>query len=170
MKILVGLPANRWNLGQWSVLDDDDVTMMGPWAADGKSDSMAAAHHNNPERYPTRAYGDTPTGQFVGTLGSEPDTPDNRWSFGLPDETGNIPVIRLKPIEGDSDAWKRQTSEGRLVDMGLLIHSGPPNGASQLRPTHGCCRVWQKDLSQVVPLIKALGEGATFPVSIETKS
>jgi hypothetical protein len=177
MKILATLPANRLYLGQWSVLDDDSVVQLGPFPADGKSDSTNAAAHGNPTRDPKQQFGDTPTGEFKGLLGSEPDTPDNRHAYGLPDESGRIPVIWLTPIEGDTDVWKRQLSEDEAaglpvtkhVNMGLAIHTGPPNAQNQMRPTFGCIRTWQQDFAKVVPLIKALGVGATFQVSIVAK-
>ena len=193
MKIIALLPTDRVHggpnkngLGSWSVFDDAGNVMFGPgvshginFACDGKSDNIAAAQHDNPDRLPSRPYGDTPCGEYIGRLGYEPDTIANRHAYGLPDTaTGAIPVIRLTPVEpaeGESDAWARQIFEDESAglaviqhtDMGLLVHSGPTNGAGQLRPTWGCLRTWQEAIAIVIPAIRALGNDATFPVSIQ---
>jgi hypothetical protein len=165
MKIVAQLPANRLILGTWSLLNDDGSTNLGPFQCDGKSDNAAAAAHGNPTRDPRKAFGDTPTGNYIARLAHVPDTPENRYGYGLPDDSGAIPVIWLTPQEGDgtSDAWARQTSEGLDVNMGLAIHSGPPNGSNALRPTYGCLRTWEQDFTQVRPLVAGIGP---FPVSI----
>lgn len=171
MKILVALPDNRFGLGQWSLLDDDEIVQLGPYAADGKADNAMAAAKGNPTRDPKKQFGDTPLGEYEGKLSFVPDTPENRRAYGLPDDSKSIPVIHLKPISGDG--LTRQQNEdkaaGHHVEMGLLIHAGPPNAQNQLRSTHGCLRVWGKDFSLVVPVIKACGAGFVLPVSIILK-
>ena len=168
MKILAQLPANRLILGTWSLLNDDGSTNLGPFQCDGKSDNANAAAHGNPTRDPRRQFGDTPTGDYLGTLAHVPDTPENRYGYGLPDASGGIPVIWLTPQKGDgtSDAWVRQSSEGLSVNMGLAIHSGPPNATGAIRPTFGCLRTSEQDFSRVVLIIATLGAGVKIPVSI----
>ena len=177
MKILISLPENRLGYGQWSLLDDDGKIQLGLFVCYGKADSAMAAAKGNPTRDPKKQFGDTPTGEYVGSLGYVVDTPDNQHAYGLPDDSGKIPVIWLTPLPGDTDVWKRQLSEDedaglavvQHVNMGLAIHTGPPNASGGLRPTFGCCRTWQKDFSLVVPVIKSLGVNATLPVSIVPK-
>ena len=151
MRILATLPSERWDIGTWALLGDDDqiISGYGTFPADGKSDNSSASAHSNPLRDPTKPFGDTPIGEYTGTLSYVPDEPQNRRSYGLPDETKSIPVIRLQPQVGDTQAWQRQTNEGITVNMELMIHAGPPNGNNQLRPTHGCLRTWQNDFTKV---------------------
>lgn len=148
--IIVELPLNRWNFGFISVWADKiPRPIWGPHAADGKSDDAAARAAGNPNRDPTKAYGDTPYGEYEGHLVFLDDSPEHRHSFGDPDDSGRIPAIALTPQAGDTEVWKRQLSEnataGHFVDMGLMIHAGALNGLGQLRPTHGCVRIFQTD-------------------------
>jgi hypothetical protein len=171
MRILVTLPSDRLLLGQWFLEDDDGVTILGPFPCDGKSDNAAAALHGNPSRDPAKPFGDTPLGEYSATLGYIYDSPDDRRSYGLPDKSGMIPVIWLKPLLGYTQAWARQTNEGLTVNLGLAIHTGPPNGNNELRPTHGCCRTWQQDFTPVYAYLDShlAVPHPSFSVSIEEK-
>ena len=178
--IIVTLPVNRILLGSGGVFDDQASDSSKPifsFEVDGKSDNAAAAAAGNPLRDPTKPFGDTPCGEYVASIGYEPDDAAgvNRRSYGMPDDTGKIPVIWLQPIEGApaSQAWQRQLNEntaaGHFVDMGLALHSGPPNAQGALRPTHGCIRSRQSDQTHLLGLfvgvksfkVSVIPEGAT---------
>ena len=165
-RIVVLLPSNRSLVGQLFVYDEDHVCF-GPVAALGKADGGEAAAHGNPSRDPAKPFGDTPTGQFIGSLRYEENTPHDLHSFGNPDWTGKIPIIHLQPLNGDSDAWRRQMFEGAAVDVGLAIHSGAPGGFGELRPTFGCVRVKQGDRDAILAQLAGL---PTFQVEIKTSA
>lgn len=163
--IAIIFPKDRHYVGQLFVYDEE-LACFGPCGADGKADDAAAAAHGNPERNPESAFGDTPCGEFIGVPGYEEDSDANRRSFGEPDTTGKIPVIRLEPLAGDWQAWRRQLSEGLGVQMGLAIHAGPTNSSGFLRPTHGCCRVYQGDMKAILAQVAGL---PSFRVSIQER-
>jgi hypothetical protein len=155
--ILISLPDNREQHGQLA-MDNG----FGPVPCLGKADNAEAAKQGNPLRNPERPFGDTPLGEYIGSVRYETDTPANQHSYGSPDASGKIPVVHLQPIEGDTQAWARETFEG-MKDMGILIHCRA-NENTILFPTHGCVRVFQKDMTA---LIAALSGVASFPVSIQ---
>lgn len=174
LKILARFYSDRWQYGDIQIVrEGEPVPVWGPFTADGKSDNDAAAAHDNPTRDPAKAFGDTPCGEFTGTLIYVNDTPPHRRSYGQPNHTGQIPVIALEPLPGDTQAWKRQETEeedcGHYVDMGLRIHAGDLNGLNHLRPTHGCVRVFQNHMTEILGVLLA-GEDRQWPVSIQEKA
>lgn len=174
LKILARFFKNRQMYGDIQVLRDlEPVPVWGPHSADGKSDDECAAAHGNPTRDPNEAYGDTPLGEFTGTLVYVDATAPHQRSYGKPNQTGQIPVIALEPVPGNTQAWKRQETEeedtGHYVDMGLRIHAGDPNGQNELRPTHGCIRVFQSDMNGLLEVLLS-GESRQWHVSIQEKA
>lgn len=166
MKILISLPSDRWYKGDLDVVDDDGVVVVDGVPADGKSDQASAIAAGNPTRDPQMPYGDTPIGEYNGELSYVVNTPENRRSYGDPDETGEIPTIDLTPLPGDTQAWRAKLN-GRI---GLKIHAGALGAGNQLRPTHGCCRLFQVDMTAVLVWVKKLTAGVTFPVNITEKA
>jgi hypothetical protein len=140
--------------------DDGSPATFAPVPCLGKADNQLAANAGNPTRDPSRKCGDTPLGEFTGSLRYEPNTAANQHSFGTPDSTGAIPVIHLAPLMGDSEAWDRQTSEGVGNDLGLLIHCRV-NENQHLYPTAGCVRTFQKDHTALLAVV-----GPHFPVDV----
>jgi hypothetical protein len=161
MKIIALLPDDRSKLGSLSLYNDDGDTLAGPLACDGQSDLSAAIEAGNPSRNPTKAFGNTPLGEYKGSISHVPDSPQDRRSYGIPDETGAIPTIDLAAAPGDTEAWKARTN-GRT---GLKIHSGDLNGYGHLRETHGCIRLLEVDMGH---LLTAIDGARTFPVSVRS--
>ena len=141
LRVLITLRKDRAQAGQIAIVDRDGYTSFGPVPCLGKSDNHAAKDHNNPDRDPELPFGDTPTGEYLGTVIHEPDSPHNRRSYGDPDETGRIPVILLTTIEGDTPAWRAFLHNRG----GLELHWGPLDGFGHLRPTYGCVRSRPED-------------------------
>lgn len=162
-KLLISLPDDRTQLGTLVVCDELGEILAGPFVCDGKSDNAAAIAAGNPDRDPTKPYGDTPLGEYIGRLEYVEASPANRRSFGPPDESGKIPIVALEPIEGISQAWRAYLNGRR----GLAIHCGDPNGEGGLRPTHGCVRLSNADDHAM--MIGGLGGGHAWPVSIVSK-
>ncbi len=162
MKIHIALPLDRSKLGFLQLLDDDGALLCGPFQVDGQSDLVAAVAAGNPSRNPEQPYGNTPTGSYDGLIDSEPDTPTNRRSYGAPDAGGCIPIIDLRPLQENSQAWRAFLNKR----TGLLIHSGDLNGAGGLRPTHGCVRMFPCDIVALMLALKNSGVHGV-PVTIE---
>lgn len=160
-KILISLPAwqpaERTRIGELRA--SDDTNQIGPFECDGKSDNQAAIAAENPTRNPELPYGDTPFGEYSASIVYELDTPGNRRSYGLPDETGKIPTIALQPLKGPTQAWRAYLNRR----TGLRIHSGDLNGSGGLRPTHGCVRMIEDQFKELLLFVK---RAVVFGVSI----
>lgn len=144
---------------------EDGSPRIGPFPALGRADRSMAAEHGNPAADPTKPFGDTPLGEYLGNLGYERDTPENRHSYGNPDDTHAIPVLRIYPAGGATDADKREESD-QGKDPGLLIHAGALSESGQLRPTYGCVRIMQDNLPAILAEVAGI---ESFPVSIQPK-
>lgn len=131
--IHVALDGDRQNTGFIMVIDDRGTPLAGPFRVLGRADGATAAGKRNPDRTPTRPYGDTPTGQYSvpegGVFPTGNGTNYQERSFGT---NG---AIRMEGVDGDALI---AAENGRT---GLLIHGGDLNAAGRLRPTYGCLRV-----------------------------
>lgn len=137
IKIQVTLPQDRTKLGHMEIRDAAGSRLAGPFRAFGKADNATAAHNGNPDRNPERAFGDTPLGEYHGAIGYELGTLANVHKFGKRAANGSIPVVILRPVRAESQAWHAQLN-GR---SGLLIHFGAlASDGRALRPTNGCVR------------------------------
>ncbi len=162
MKIIALLPDDRTKPGTLSLYDDQGTVLAGPFACDGQSDLSAAVEAGNPSRDPTKAFGNTPLGEYAASISYVPDSPQDRRSYGMPDGTGGIPTIDLLPVEGDTQAWEAHLN-GRT---GLKIHSGDKNAWGGLRVTHGCLRMFEVDFGKLLNALLTSLRG--FPVSVRS--
>ena len=142
MRIQVVLHENRVQLGTLTALDDDGSLLFGPVVCLGKADNADAAQHDNPERDPTLAFGDTPTGEYaVVELVAHPKGETTLHTYGP------FPSLLLDPQSGDALTAKQNGREG------LMIHGGAPSVNGGLRPTHGCIRVSDASQKALVGLV-----------------
>jgi lipoprotein-anchoring transpeptidase ErfK/SrfK len=149
MRIEITLPRNRWKLGVLRLLDGENELMQCP--AYGKSDSIAAANSGNPSRDPIKRNGDTPAGEYRGTV--EPRAMEPERSYG------KWPPIRLNPTGGQAS---QAHQNGR---RGLLIHGGHLDKLGRLRATNGCLRVRDLDIDFILSQARKRGL-KEFPVVI----
>lgn len=126
-KIVITLPANRWNNGTLVALDDAGAVLL-ECPARGKADGGLANKAGNPLRDPTRRNGDTPTGGYALTAVRRFDSRDPKFGWGF---------IPLDPVSGAALAAKKN---GRT---GLGIHCGRSQTA--LIATEGCVRIFDRD-------------------------
>lgn len=124
------------------------VRIAGPFRCLAKSDNLAAAAAGNPTRDPLRKMGDTPLGRFSLSL-IAPGTPERSYGPGkryLLDPTGGAALLAKR--------------NGR---RGMEIHGGPLNIGGQLRPTHGCIRVDDATITELLKYSPAWCTVATAP-------
>jgi len=139
VRIEILLPRDRNRYGDLSLISEPDKGVKLPeqrllhFPCFGKADNQGAADHGNPTRDPLKPFGDTPLGDYVGTVvrfadGQIKDHDTLR-------KYGPYGYIVLTAVAGD--ALKAQDA-GRF---GLLIHGGDPGLNGILRPTFGCIRL-----------------------------
>ena len=139
--IRVSLPSNRSYYGQLTLLDDQGITLSGPFAVLGRADAKTAADQGNPGRSTILPYGDTPTGDFrVDGFQQAGDQDDIQ-------RHGPYGKIKLTPISGEAKLAK---DNGRT---GLQIHGGVLSSAGALRPTNGCLRLTNDDMLTLLTAI-----------------
>lgn len=145
MQITISLPSNRQKYGTLTCGDFKA-------ACCAQSDLMAAIKAGNPSRDALKPYGNTPLGRYRGTLGAVLQ-PERSY--------GPHRVIELQPLDGDALTAAKHGRDG------LLIHGGDlaPDGIN-LRPTHGCVRLSNRDQKLLLDILEAAGTPA-FTVSIE---
>jgi lipoprotein-anchoring transpeptidase ErfK/SrfK len=85
-----------------------------------------------------KPFGDIPTGEYTGYV-TVPGKPERSY--------GPYRRIALDPITGDAFEAKRN---GRY---GLMIHGGDLSSKGALRPTHGCLRLSNADMLELLRLI-----------------
>lgn len=135
MQIEIHLPLDRANEGLLRLIAEEG-TELGRWPCRGKADSARARQEGNPGRDPTRPYGDTPSGGYEPATVVALDPPH--------------PVMgRLcVPLNGTSGAALQAKLNGR---KGLAIHGG--RGDDRLVATHGCIRMYDKDINRLHQLL-----------------
>lgn len=141
MQIAITLPRDRRNLGRLRLFDGNVERFACPCYA--KADSIAAAGAGNPTRDPFRRNGDTPLGQYRGTMERKPMEPERSY--------GKWPPIRLNPIGGDA---LTAHNNGR---RGLLIHGGHLSPHGTLRATNGCLRIEDRHANEILARLKQAG-------------
>lgn len=140
MKISVVLNKDRSKPGRLTV-DGSGVSI----SCLGKSDNMAAIKALNPTRNPVYQFGDTPTGLYSAmVVAAKPNTFDNRRKFG--------PHQRILLDAVDGQALEAESKGKR---SGLMIHGGAPNRSGGLRPTHGCIRVSDTGMGELLDALKS---------------
>lgn len=139
--IKVDLLRDRTKVGRLTLISNEGIPLCGPFPALGLADNAAASAHHNHHRDPVLPFGDTPTGGYKFSIINTPLTPKHSY--------GPYGAISLDPISGDALSAEQH---GR---SGLLIHSGDPGANGNLRPTHGCIRLFDADLKT---LLQALSQ------------
>jgi len=113
----------------------------------GKSDNAAAKKAGNESRDPLKPYGDIPLGNYKAVV-TVPGSPDRSY--------GPHKRLNLTPTAGPA---LQAFANGRY---GIMIHGGDlaPNG--NLRPTHGCVRVDDHAMENILLTIDEYKGGETL--------
>lgn len=101
----------------------------------------------NPTLNPLMRFGNTPTGEYA-SPGIQSTSGLSRSSYGP------WGAVRLKAVSGDALLAER------LGRSGLLIHGGAPGRFDHFRATHGCLRLYDGDMRQLIALISGAGNNA----------
>lgn len=134
MRLHSKLPIDRRAPGVLTVEDDAGNIVLGPFPCFGKADSQEAGAHGNPERYPTRPFGDHPYGEYrVVEVERDKQPPHSYGPY----------FLLLDPIAGDALSAKLN---GRT---GLALHGGGPSSSGGLRPTEGCLRTTDEAIVKI---------------------
>lgn len=142
MRIQIQLHQNRVLPGTFQVSSDDGSSvLLGPVPCLGKADNNDAALHHNPNRDPTKQFGDTPTGTFAVAAMVPHSGETDLHTYG------HFPSLLLDPQSGQALAAKHAGREG------LMIHGGAPSATGGLRPTHGCIRLSDASQQSLIQLI-----------------
>lgn len=142
MRLRIGLPENRDYAGWLEVVDDNGAVVLGPVPAAGRAHEQPASAHGNASRNPLQPFGDTPLGAYVvgGVLETGPGT-------GLDGEIyGAGGVVLLEPVLGPAAL---ADAHGRFR---LFIQGGA--GDERLHTTAGAVRLFDRDLSRLVALMR----------------
>lgn len=144
--LLITLPKNRAEVGTLEVINIAGHRVF-TCDARGKADNAKAKSENNPDRDPTKPWGDTPTGAWASCRVTRFK---GRTTLGM----GWIKLPAAHAVSGDAVQAK---INGRT---GLGIHAGRGNGS--LMATYGCVRVFDRDWTA----LEALLDGSEFDVVI----
>lgn len=156
LTIHVFLPANRELPGFLRVYGPDKIgaqlitsELVVPYdiPCRGKADNRQAIKAENPDRDPTKPYGDAPSGIFL---------PSRISRFTPPRKTFGRWAIRL---EGQSGQALEAKEGGRT---GLAIHGN--RGDIKLMATYGCIRVFERDMEI---LSKTIGDASVVVTVFE---
>lgn len=129
-RLVIRLPKNRDRYGSLTLHDTAGGIIEGPFPAIGRAGSALAHGAGNPDRLPTKPFGDTPLGIYrLRRLEPTPTAPKRLTSHGPHGR------LILAPVSGDAALAE---AAGRFE---FAIQGGPlgPNGA--LRATDGAIRV-----------------------------
>jgi hypothetical protein len=129
-RLIIRLPKNRDRYGSLSLHDAAGGIIEGPFPAIGRAGSGLARGAGNPDRLPTRPFGDTPLGTYRLRRGEPTPTSPKRLASHGPHGR-----LILAPVSGDAALAE---AAGRFE---FAIQGGPlgPDGA--LRATDGAIRV-----------------------------
>jgi hypothetical protein len=129
-RLVIRLPKKRDRYGSLTLHDAAGGVIEGPFAAIGRAGSVVAREAGNPDRLPTRPFGDTPLGIYrLRRLEPAPTSPKSLASHGPHGR------LILAPVSGDAALAE---AAGRL-EFAVQGGSLGPNGA--LRATDGAIRV-----------------------------
>jgi hypothetical protein len=146
VRILVDLPDDRDNTGVLRLVDATGKKLAGPYPVFGRSDQATAEKHGNKSRDPLMPFGNTPTGEFqVPRAFSVGDGTNYKAS-----SYGPRAAFVLNPSGGQALLAKKN---GRV---GLLIHGGALGAHGRLRATHGCLRMKNEHLEELLVAIQVL--------------
>lgn len=132
----VYLPTNRWLPGFARLFGPDGERRLYDLPCRGKADNKKAAANGNPDRDPTRPWGDTPAGRYE---------PARVLEFNPRKSTFGRYAILLEGISGPAfDAKENGRTE-------LAIHGN--RGSDRLVATYGCLRMFERDIALLAEII-----------------
>lgn len=137
--IYVELPRNRMMHGKLWLLNASGSVEKGPYECYGKADNQIAIAHNNQKRDPTLPFGDHPLGTYKVVNIQHGKQPAHSY--------GPFFVL-LEPKYGAALVAK---AHGRV---GLAFHGGDLNASGFMRPTEGCLRLKNEDITEIAALIE----------------
>ena len=123
------LPVDRTLPGFLRVTSPVGAQLLYDIPCRGKADSQNAAAHGNPDRDPTRPWGDIPSGVY---------RPTRLMRYDPPQRTFGRFAILLEGQDGDA---LLAAQRGRT---GLAIHGN--RGNERLMATYGCLRLFDRDM------------------------
>ena len=127
-RIDISLPLSRPRPGMLVLSNTEGRPLLPPFFCLGKADNARATRAGNPDRDPTKPYGDTPAGVYAET---------SLVKFGAAHRRLGRAWI---PIDGAEGQALRAVEGGRT---GLGIHAG--RGNDRLIPTYGCVRMLDRE-------------------------
>ncbi|MBE0529519.1 MAG: hypothetical protein IH626_01745 [Rhodospirillales bacterium] len=130
-KLLAHLPKNRWQPGVARLFAPDGKPLL-EMPCYGKADNARAMEAHNPDRNPTRPWGDTPAGVYA---------PARVTRFDPPHSTLGRYAILLEGVSGQALEAK---ANGRTD---LAVHAN--RGDAKLMATYGCLRLYDRDMEAV---------------------
>ena len=123
------LPTNRWLPGFLRLYNGEGRRLLYDIPCRGKADSRRAAAKGNPDRGPTRPWGDLPSGSYRTAQVTRYDPPHPTFV--------DLAII----LEGNGGDALKAARNGRT---GLAVHGG--RGNVRLTATYGCLRVFDRDM------------------------
>ena len=129
-RLIIRLSKNRDRYGTLSLHDSAGGVVEGPFPAIGRASSVLAIRAGNPDRLPTRPFGDTPLGTYrLRRLEAAPSSPKGLASHGPHGR------LILAPVSGDAAL---ADAAGRFE---FAIQGGRLGPGGALRSTDGAIRV-----------------------------
>jgi hypothetical protein len=135
-QIHVHLPIDRWLPGFLVLMNAEETQLLYDIPCRGKADGGNARKNNNPERDPTRPWGDLPSGLYEEVTVSR---------FKPERKTFGPTAILLNGITGDA---RKARDYGRT---GIAIHAN--RGNDRLMATYGCLRLFDRDMDLICTTI-----------------
>jgi hypothetical protein len=130
-RLVIRLPKNRDRYGSLSLHDSAGGVVEGPFPAIGRASSVRAVRAGNPDRLPTKPFGDTPLGLYrLRRLEPAPASPKSLASHGPHGR------LILAPVSGDAALAE---AAGRFE---FAIQGGRLGPGGALRSTDGAIRVY----------------------------
>jgi hypothetical protein len=129
-RLVIRLPKNRDRYGSLALHDSAGGVIEGPFPAIGRASSVLALRAGNPDRLPTKPFGDTPLGLYrLRRLEAAPAVPKSLASHGPHGR------LILAPVSGDAALAE---AAGRFE---FAIQGGRLGPGGALRSTDGAIRV-----------------------------
>jgi hypothetical protein len=140
------LPHNRNHPG-WIRIEIDGIPIR-EFRVLGRGSTHVPHHRPNPTLSPFLYGGNTPTGEYV-SPGIESTAKKSQSSYGP------WGAVRLKAVAGQA-----LLAEAVFGRRGLLIHGGSPGRFDGYKPTHGCLRLHNDDMKELIRIITGAHDNA----------
>jgi len=159
MKLIIVVPVNRDQLGTVSLVNAAGQTLIDKAVVLCRSDKEFADGFGNTPRDPMQRGGDTPYGTYSCTISKFTPPVDEPHEHSY----GPYGFILLTPTGGDA---LKAAENGR---RGIGFHSGVLNPVytqwQGLRPTHGCSRVKDETMLDILTECAAVNETLTCEIT-----